>query len=166
MHAMILKQQELESNLERENGVITDKNQLIQKLSNEIAEKKVLVEVLHRDNDTNAKEKTIILKENSKLKSKLTKSEIDIYELTKLHSSCTKENFSLLGKLKSLEEKLYKMGQTEQTIHLNKPKEEIERWGIGYKNPHCLQKGMSEVPALYDHLSMKLARRIPEFKTF
>ncbi|KAI3747701.1 hypothetical protein L6452_10291 [Arctium lappa] len=58
------------------------------------------------------------------------------------------------------------MGQTEQTINLNKPKEEIERWGIGYKNPHCLQKGMSEVPALYDHLSMKLARRIPEFKTF
>ncbi|KAI3770337.1 hypothetical protein L6452_01465 [Arctium lappa] len=58
------------------------------------------------------------------------------------------------------------MGQTEQTIHLNKPKDEIERWGIGYKNPHCLQKGMSEVPGLYDHLSMKLARRIPEFKTF
>ncbi|KAI3715493.1 hypothetical protein L6452_22477 [Arctium lappa] len=137
-----------------------------EKLSNEIAEKKVLVEVLHRDNDTNAKEKTIILKVNSELKTKLTKSEIDIYEFTKLHSSCTKENFSLLGKLKSLEENLYKMGQTEQTIHLNKPKEEIERWGIGYKNPHCLQKGMSEVPALYDHLSMKLARRIPEFKTF
>ncbi|KAI3746674.1 hypothetical protein L6452_09113 [Arctium lappa] len=99
MHAMSLKQQELESNLKRENGVITDKNQLIQKLSNEIVEKKVLVEVLHRDNDTNAKEKTIILKENSELKTKLT-------------------------------------------------------------------KGMSEVPALYDHLSMKLAQRIPEFKTF
>ncbi|KAI3677859.1 hypothetical protein L6452_37131 [Arctium lappa] len=165
MHAMSLKQKELESNLEQENGVITDKNQLIQKLNNEIAEKKVLIEVLHKDNDTNAKEKTIILKENSDLKSKMLKGEIDLYELTNLHVSCTKENFSLLGKLKSMEEKLYKMGQTEQTIFLNKPKEEIERWGICYKNPHCLQKGMSEVPGLYDHRSMQLARRIPEFKT-
>ncbi|KAI3692794.1 hypothetical protein L6452_32617 [Arctium lappa] len=151
---------------EQDNGVMTDKNQLIQKLSNEIAEKKVLIEVLHKDNDTNAKEKTIILKENSDLKSQLLKSEIDIYELKKLHASCTKENFSLLGKLKSLEEKLYKMGQTKQTIFLNKPKEEKERWGIGYKNPHCLQKGMSEVPGLYDHLNIQLARRLPAFKTF
>ncbi|KAI3706672.1 hypothetical protein L6452_24571 [Arctium lappa] len=44
MHAMVLKQEELESNLKRENGVIINKNQLIQKLSDEIAEKKVLVE--------------------------------------------------------------------------------------------------------------------------
>ncbi|KAI3678149.1 hypothetical protein L6452_37430 [Arctium lappa] len=137
-----------------------------EKLSDEIPEKKVLVEVLHRDNDTNAKEKTIILKENSELKSKLKKSELDFYELTKMHSSCIEENKTLIAKLKGLEEKLYKLGQTEQTIHLNKPKEEIEEWGIGYKNPQCLQKEISEVPALYDHLSLKLARRIPEFKTF
>ncbi|KAI3669162.1 hypothetical protein L6452_40388 [Arctium lappa] len=166
MHAMNLKQQELESKLKRENGVISDKNQLIQKLSDEIAEKKVLVEVLHRNNDTSAKEKTIILKENSELKSKLRKSELDLYELTKMHSSCTEENKTLIAKLKSLEEKLYKLGQIEQTIHLNKPKKEIEKWGIGYKNPHCLQKGISEVPALYDLLSLKLARRIPELKVF
>ncbi|KAI3758487.1 hypothetical protein L6452_06051 [Arctium lappa] len=166
MHAMSLKQKELESNLEQENGVITNKKQLIQKLSNKIAKKKVLIEILHKDNDTNAKEKTIILKENSELKSQLLKGGIDLYELKSLHASCIKENFSLLGKLKSLEEKLYKLGQTEQTIFLNKPKEEIERWGIGYKNPHCLQKGMSEVLGLYDHLSMQLARRIPKFITF
>ncbi|KAI3729733.1 hypothetical protein L6452_18398 [Arctium lappa] len=100
------------------------------------------------------------------LKSKLRKSELHVYELTKMHSSCTEENKTLIAKLKSLEEKLYKLGQTEQTIHLNKPKEEIEKWGIGYKNPQCIQKGISKVPALYDHLSLKLARRIPEFKTF
>ncbi|KAI3733787.1 hypothetical protein L6452_13243 [Arctium lappa] len=166
MHAMSMKQRELESNPKHDNGVMTDKNQLIQKLSNEIAEKNVLIEVLHKENDTNAKEKTIILKENYDLKSQLLKGAVDIFELKKLHASCTKENFSLLGKLKSLDEKLYKMGQTEQTIFLNKPKEEIERWGIGYKNPHCLQKGMSEVPGLYDHLNMQLARRLPAFKTF
>ncbi|KAI3718278.1 hypothetical protein L6452_19142 [Arctium lappa] len=137
-----------------------------EKLSNKIAEKKVLIEILHKDNNTNAKEKTIILKENSELKSQLLKGGIDLYELKILHASCIKENFSLLGKLKGLEEKLYKLGQTEQTIFLNKPKEEIERWGIGYKNPQCLQKRMSEVPGFYDHLSMQLARRIPEFKTF
>ncbi|KAI3758922.1 hypothetical protein L6452_06495 [Arctium lappa] len=58
------------------------------------------------------------------------------------------------------------MGQSEQTIHLNKPKEEIEKWGLGYENPHYLKKGKSEVPALYDLTFFKLARRIPELKVF
>ncbi|KAI3701956.1 hypothetical protein L6452_27475 [Arctium lappa] len=134
---MKLKLQELESNLKREKGVIKDKNQSIQKLNDEIAEKKVLVE-----------------------------SEIDLKELTKMHSSCTEENKTLIAKLDALEKKLYSLGQTEQTIHLNKPKENKENWGIGYENPHCLQKGISEVPALYDLTSLKIARRIPELKVF
>ncbi|KAI3733961.1 hypothetical protein L6452_13420 [Arctium lappa] len=166
LHAMNDKLKELESNLKREKGVITDKNQSIQKLSNEIAEKKVLVEVLHKNNDTNATEKTIILCENSELKSKLLKREIDLYEVTQMHSSSIEENKSLIAKMDALEKMLYSLGQTEQTIHLNKPIENKERWGIGYKNPHYLQKGMSEVPALYDILSMKLARRIPELKVY
>ncbi|KAI3707103.1 hypothetical protein L6452_25322 [Arctium lappa] len=135
LHAMNDKLKELESNLKREKGVITDKNQSIQKLSREIAEKKVLVE-------------------------------IDLYEVTQMHSSSIEENKSLIAKMDALEKKLYSIGQTEQTIHLNKPIENKERWGIGYKNPHYLQKGMSEVPALYDILSMKLARRIPELKVY
>ncbi|KAI3669630.1 hypothetical protein L6452_40934 [Arctium lappa] len=138
MHAMLTKLEELESKLKREKGVILEQNQSIQKLSNDVAEKKT----------------------------KLRKSEFDFIELTKLHSSTSKENVSLLAKLKSLEEKLYKLGQTEQTIHLNKPKEEIEKWGLGYENPHYLKKGKSEVPALYDLTFLKLARRIPELKVF
>ncbi|KAI3692748.1 hypothetical protein L6452_32570 [Arctium lappa] len=165
LHAMNDKLKELESNLKREKGVITDKNQSIQKLSNEIAEKKVLVEVLHKNNDTNATEKTIILSENSELKSKLLKREIDLYEVTQMHSSSIEENKSLIAKMDALEKKLYSLGQTEQTIHPNKPIENKERWGIGYKNPHYLQKGMSEVPALYDILSMNYDKKPEKKKT-
>ncbi|KAI3681375.1 hypothetical protein L6452_36169 [Arctium lappa] len=166
MHAMVLKQEELESNLKRESGVIINKNQLIQKLSDELAEKKVLVEVLHTNADTNAKEQTIILKENSELKSKLTKSEIDFYKLTEVHSLYTKENKTLIAKLDVLEKKLYSLGQSEQTIHLNKPKKNKENWGIGYVKPQRLQKGIREVPALYDYTSMLVSHRIASFKVF
>ncbi|KAI3735243.1 hypothetical protein L6452_14735 [Arctium lappa] len=133
MHAMMLKLQELESKLKHEKGVIIEQNQSIQKLSNDLAEKK---------------------------------SEFDFKELTKTYSSCSKENISLLAKLKALEEKLYKLGQTEQSIHLNKPKEEIEKWGLGYENPHYLKKGISEVPATYDITFMKLYHRFPNLKVF
>ncbi|KAI3758162.1 hypothetical protein L6452_05714 [Arctium lappa] len=151
---------------ERENGVILNTNQLIQKLSDEPAEKKVLVEVLHTNADTNAKEQTIILKENSELKSKLTKSEIDFYKLTEVHSLYTKENKTLIAKLDVLEKKLYSLGQSEQTIHLNKPKKNKENWGIGYVKPQRLKKGIREVPALYDYTSMLVSHRIASFKVF
>ncbi|KAI3758622.1 hypothetical protein L6452_06189 [Arctium lappa] len=144
----------------------SDEDDNDEKLSNAVAEKKVLVETLHKNIDTKAKEQTIILQEVTETKTKLRKSEFDFIELMKLHSSTSKENISLLAKLKSLEEKLYKLGQTEQTIHLNKPKPEIDKWRLVYENPHYLKKGKSEVPALYDLTFLKLARRIRELKVF
>ncbi|KAI3681354.1 hypothetical protein L6452_36146 [Arctium lappa] len=137
-----------------------------EKLSNEIAEKKVLLDVLHKNIDTNAREQTIILKENSEIKSKLRKSQFDFRELTKMHSSTSKENESLLAKLDALEKKLYSLGQTEQTIHLNKPKENKDNWGIGYEKPHCLKKGISEVPALYDFTFINFSHRYPKLQVF
>ncbi|KAI3730157.1 hypothetical protein L6452_18833 [Arctium lappa] len=166
MHVMMTKLQELKLKLKHEKGVIQNRNQSIQKLSDNIVENNVLVETLHKDIDTGAKQKTIILKQIAETNSKLRKSVFDFKELTKLHSSTSKESESLLSKLKALEEKLYKLGQTEQTIHLNEPKEEIEKWGLGYENPHYLKKGISEVPALYDLTFLKLARRIPELEVF
>ncbi|KAI3692464.1 hypothetical protein L6452_32280 [Arctium lappa] len=52
MNAMLTKLEELESKLKREKGLILEQNQSIQKLSNAVAEKKVLVETLHKNIDT------------------------------------------------------------------------------------------------------------------
>ncbi|KAI3685524.1 hypothetical protein L6452_34772 [Arctium lappa] len=166
MHAMMTKLQELELKLKRETGVITNKNQSIQKLSEDIAEKKVLIEVLHKNIVTNAKEKTIILKEIAKTNSKLGRSEFDFKELTRMYSSRSEEKKSLLTNLKALEGKLYSVGQTEQTIHLNKPKESKESWGLGYENPHYLKNGIFEVPALYDFTFLRLSQRYHDLKVF
>ncbi|KAI3669450.1 hypothetical protein L6452_40685 [Arctium lappa] len=162
MHAMMTKIQELESKLKREKGVIKDKNQSIQKLSNDVAEKNVLIEALHKNIDTSTKEKTIIHKELSETVSKYRLCEFESKELNKMYSSLSKENKSLLDKVNALEGKLYTLGQTKQTIHLNKPKENKECWGHGYENPHYLKKGISEVPALYDFGFFKLAPQYPE----
>ncbi|KAI3667113.1 hypothetical protein L6452_42161 [Arctium lappa] len=75
-----------------------------------------------------------------------------------MHSSCTK--------MHALEKKLYSLVQSEQTIHLNKPKKNKEHWGIGYVKPHCLKKGIKEVPALYDYTSMLVSHRIAKLKVF
>ncbi|KAI3771511.1 hypothetical protein L6452_02676 [Arctium lappa] len=83
-----------------------------------------------------------------------------------MYSSFSKEKKSLTKKVNALEGKLYTLGHTEETIHLNKPKENPDCWGLGYKNPHHLKKGISEVPALYDFGFMKLAPQYPELKVF
>ncbi|KAI3720022.1 hypothetical protein L6452_20929 [Arctium lappa] len=166
MNAMMSKLQELESKLKRERGVINEKNQSIHKLSNDIAEKNVLIETLHKNIDTSAKEKTIIHKELSETNSKFKECEFKSREIAKRYFSTSKENKSLIEKVNALEEKLHSLGQTEHTIHLNKPKEKPDTWGLGYKNPHHLKKGISEVPALYDFGFMLLAPQHQELKPF
>lgn len=78
-----------------------------------------------------------------------------------------KENTQLLEKVKDLESKLHKIGQTEHTIHLNKPKEFTyynALWGIGYDNPQYLKTIMSQVPILYSFECLGLDKEYPEYK--
>ncbi|KAI3685310.1 hypothetical protein L6452_34552 [Arctium lappa] len=166
MHAMMSKLQELESKVKREKCVINEKNQSIHKLSNDIAEKNVLIETLHKNIDTCAKEKTIIHKELSETVSKYRECEFKSIEISKRYFSTSKEKNSLIDKVNALDEKLHSLGQTEHTIYLNKPKEKPDTWGLGYKNPHHLKKGISEVPALYDFGFMLLAPQYQELKPF
>ncbi|KAI3707459.1 hypothetical protein L6452_25998 [Arctium lappa] len=92
--------------------------------------------------------------------------EFKFREIAKRYLSTSKENKSLIEKVNALEEKLHSLGQTEHTIHLNKPKEKPDTWGLGYKNPHHLKKVISEVPALYDFGFMLLAPQHQELKPF
>ncbi|KAI3735918.1 hypothetical protein L6452_15444 [Arctium lappa] len=155
-----------ESKLKREKCVTNEKNQSIHKLSNDIAEKNVLIETLHKNIDTNAKEKTIIHKELSENVLKYKECEFKSIDLAKRYFSTSKENKSLIEKVNALEEKLHTIGQTEHTIHSNKPKEKPDTWGLGYKNSHHLKRVISEVPALYDFGFMLLAPQHPELKPF
>ncbi|KAI3746570.1 hypothetical protein L6452_09004 [Arctium lappa] len=164
MHVMMIKLQELYSKLKRERGVIKEKKQSILKLSNDIAEKNVLIDALHKNIDTSAKEKTIINNEISETTSKYKLCQFESKEVAKKCSFISKENKYLTDKVNVLEEKLYTLGQTEQTIHLNKPKKSSECWGLGYENPHYLKKGISKVPVLYDFENLKLAPQYPEIK--
>ncbi|KAI3758129.1 hypothetical protein L6452_05679 [Arctium lappa] len=107
MNDMMINPQKLESKLKREKGINKDKDQSIQKLSNDLAEKKVLIEALHKNIDTSAKEKTIIHKELSESVSKYKLCQFESKELTKMYSSLSEENKSLLEKVNALEGKLY-----------------------------------------------------------
>ncbi|KAJ9553562.1 hypothetical protein OSB04_017607 [Centaurea solstitialis] len=66
-----------------------------------------------------------------------------------------------------MEDKFLKRGQTDQTIHMNQPKEfnyYNPKEGIGYKSPCYLKRAISKTPTLYD-LSYA-TREIPLSKDF
>ncbi|KAI3697946.1 hypothetical protein L6452_31052 [Arctium lappa] len=77
------------------------------------------------------------------------------------------ENKTLEQKVNGLEAKLYVRGQTDQTIFLNTPNEEAdfkEKWGLGYDNPHYLEKAIRKQPALYNGNFMYAADKYPHLK--
>ncbi|KAI3729620.1 hypothetical protein L6452_18281 [Arctium lappa] len=76
-----------------------------------------------------------------------------------------KDEFS--DKINKLEEKLYRRNQSEQTTFMNKPRSEEalkQRWGLGFDNPHCLNKVINEVPTLYKYDYLTLAHYASHFK--
>ncbi|XP_024962954.1 rho-associated protein kinase 1-like [Cynara cardunculus var. scolymus] len=96
-------------------------------------------------------EKTDILnKELSELHDKLKSLELVNDDLVVKKSTLTLQNKVLNEKLKDVEEKLYKRGQTDQTIFQNKPTETINpREGLGYENPNRLKKTLYFTPTIY-----------------
>ncbi|KAJ9538685.1 hypothetical protein OSB04_031418 [Centaurea solstitialis] len=62
-----------------------------------------------------------------------------------------------------MEDKFLKRGQTDQTIHMNQPKEfnyYNPKEGIGYKSPCYLKRAISKTPTLYDLRYMSLGYKI------
>ncbi|KAI3697842.1 hypothetical protein L6452_30940 [Arctium lappa] len=77
------------------------------------------------------------------------------------------ENKTLEQKVNGLEAKLYIRGQTDQTIFLNTPNEEVdfkEKWGLGYDNPHYLEKAVRKQPTLYNANFMYAAEKYTHLK--
>ncbi|KAJ9544769.1 hypothetical protein OSB04_024476 [Centaurea solstitialis] len=63
----------------------------------------------------------------------------------------------------NMEDKFLKRGQTDQTIHMNQPKEfnyYNPKEGIGYKSPCYLKRAISKTPTFYDLRYMSLGYKI------
>ncbi|KAI3729545.1 hypothetical protein L6452_18206 [Arctium lappa] len=75
------------------------------------------------------------------------------------------ENQRLSNQLKDLEQKLYKIGQSHQTLNLIAPKEpKYADTGIGYDNPFYLKNALSEVPTLYAFKFLGIDKTYLEYK--
>ncbi|KAJ9545161.1 hypothetical protein OSB04_024868 [Centaurea solstitialis] len=70
---------------------------------------------------------------------------------------------NLFEKIKDMEHKFPKRGQTDQTIHMNQPKEfnyYNPKEGIGYKSPCYLKRAISKTHTMYDLRYMSLGYKI------
>ncbi|KAJ9542052.1 hypothetical protein OSB04_028558 [Centaurea solstitialis] len=76
---------------------------------------------------------------------------------------------NLFAKIKDMEDKFLKRGQTDQTIHMNQPKEfnyYNPKEGIGYKSPSYLKRAISKTRTMYDLRYMSLGYKIVFMKEY
>ncbi|KAJ9545172.1 hypothetical protein OSB04_024879 [Centaurea solstitialis] len=122
---------------------LASEHALVVKFSTELAHSKEKVTTLTLANKT-LEDKVASLNDNiSDLQKKLHEAEV-----------LSREN---------MEDKFLKRGQTDQTIHMNQPKEfnyYNPKEDIGYKSPCYLKRAISKTPTLYDLRYMSLGYKI------
>ncbi|KAI3745964.1 hypothetical protein L6452_08379 [Arctium lappa] len=176
METMVVELQDLQNKLKKEKERVAKKNKKIFELNTSVISNKDLIDSL-RKSDSDSKSKV------DGFEKKISEFEVKVskYEFEKRESALTVhklqvENKLLNKKVNGLEVKLYKRGQTDQTIFLNAPDEEADvkqRWGLGFDNPHYLKKAIRKQPALYNfdflacagkqpHLKPKFVTKLPE----
>ena len=97
------------------------------------------------------------------MQKKLHNVEIVSHENVERYDMIFAQRTNLFAKIKEHEDKFLKRGQTDQTIHMNQPKEFAyynAKEDIGYKSPCHLQRAISMSPTMYDfrymHLGLKM----------
>ena len=160
MTVMMLKIQDFETKLKQEKSSVTSlENKL--KSKHDLVLKFSLEKALALKSVTSLEESiTLLENKNERLKLKISeiseKLELSENESGKnavKYNAIFAERTELYAKIKELEDKFLKRGQTDQTIHLNKPKEfkfYNPKEGLGFDNPHYLKKGISQAPTMYD----------------
>ncbi|KAI3718149.1 hypothetical protein L6452_19002 [Arctium lappa] len=154
METMVVELQNLQNNLKNEKEKVAKKNKKIFELNTSVISNKDLIDSL-RKSDSDSKSKV----DNFEKKISEFEGKVNRYEFEKNESALTiyklqVENKNLNKKVNDLEVKLYKRDQTDQTIFLNTPNEEVDvkqRWGLGFNNPHYLKKAIRKQPALYNY---------------
>ncbi|KAI3770986.1 hypothetical protein L6452_02135 [Arctium lappa] len=102
----MVEHQDFQSKLKHEKGVIAKKNQAIQKLNNDIVEKNVLIETLHKNIDTCAREKTVIHNQLSETSSKCKLCELEIKKAKPIEGEIYVPPLILESKISELENTL------------------------------------------------------------
>ncbi|KAI3736237.1 hypothetical protein L6452_15775 [Arctium lappa] len=154
LETMVVGLQNLQNNLKNEKEKVAKKNKKIFELNTSVISNKDLIDSL-RKSDSDSKSKVDDFeKKISEFEGKVNKYEFEKNESALTVYKLQVENKNLNKKVNDLEVKLYKIGQTDQTIFLNAPNEEVDvkqRWGLGFNNPHYLKKAIRKQSALYNY---------------
>ncbi|KAJ9536572.1 hypothetical protein OSB04_un000221 [Centaurea solstitialis] len=142
---------------------LASEHALVVKFSTELAHSKEKVTTLTLANKT-LEDKVASLNDNtSDLQKKLHEAEVLSRESLQKYEVIFAQRTNLFAKIKDMEDKFLKRGQTDQTIHMNQPKEfnyYNPKEGIGYKSPCYLKRAISKTPTLYDLRYMSLGYKI------
>ncbi|KAJ9560873.1 hypothetical protein OSB04_006033 [Centaurea solstitialis] len=142
---------------------LASEHALVVKFSTELAHSKEKVTTLTLANKT-LEDKVASLNDNiPDLQKKLHEAEVLSRESLQKYKVIFAQRTNLFAKIKNMEDKFLKRGQTDQTIHMNQPKEfnyYNPKEGIGYKSPCYLKRAISKTPTLYDLRYMSLGYKI------
>ncbi|KAJ9548100.1 hypothetical protein OSB04_020643 [Centaurea solstitialis] len=142
---------------------LASEHALVVKFSTELAHSKEKVTTLTLANKT-LEDKVVSLNNNiSDLQKKFHEAEVLSRESLQKYEVIFAQRTNLFAKIKDMEDKFLKRGQTDQTIHMNQPKEFSyynPKEGIGYKSPCYLKRAISKTPTLYDLRYMSLGYKI------
>ncbi|KAI3771131.1 hypothetical protein L6452_02289 [Arctium lappa] len=176
LETMVVELQKLQNKLKEEKERVAKKNKKIFELNTSVISNKDLIDS-SRKSDFDSKSKVDDFeKKISEFEVKVSKYEFEKNESTLTVYKLQVKNKNLKKKVNDLEVKLYKRGQTVQTIFLNAPDEEVDvkqRWGLSFNNPHYLKKAIRKQPTLYNydflacagkhtHLKPKFVTKLPE----
>ncbi|KAJ9538357.1 hypothetical protein OSB04_031090 [Centaurea solstitialis] len=167
---LALKVSEYENKIKKANSLtataeskLASEHALVVKFSIELAHSKEKVTTLTLANKT-LEDKVASLNDNiSDLQKKLHEAEVLSKESLQKYEVIFAQRTNLFAKIKDMEDKFLKRGQTDQTIHMNQPKEfnyYNPKEGIGYKSPCYLKRAISKTPTLYDLRYMSLGYKI------
>ncbi|KAJ9542158.1 hypothetical protein OSB04_028664 [Centaurea solstitialis] len=144
---------------------LANEHALVVKFSIELAHSKEKVTTLTLANKT-LEDKVASMNDNiSDLQKKLHEAEVLSRESLQKYEVIFAQRTNLFAKIKDMEEKFLKRGQTDQTIHMNQPKEfnyYNPKEGIGYKSPCYLKRAISKTPTLYDLRIAKLEAELED----
>ncbi|KAI3669452.1 hypothetical protein L6452_40688 [Arctium lappa] len=176
MEAMMVEIQDLQNKLKKEKERVAKRNNKIFELNKSVIGNKDLIDSLRKSASYSKLQVDCFEKKISDFEVKISKYEFEKRESALTVHKLQVENKLLNKKVNGLEVKLYKRGQTDQTIFLNAPDEEDDVkqiWGLGFENPHYLKKAIRKQPALYNfdflacagkqpHLKPKFVTKLPE----
>ncbi|KAI3665285.1 hypothetical protein L6452_43909 [Arctium lappa] len=162
-YKLLLKEKEqLLSSLENR---VTKQSNFMEKQSLEISSYLCTISNLREENVSCSTESQKLMTKVDDLTDKLRTSETEKIDLLNQNVAFKNENIRLTTQLKEMEKKLYRLGQSQQTLHLITPKEpKHANRGIGYDNPYYLKKALSQVPTMYASEFLGLDKTYPEYK--